>query len=368
MPAVDVRKSVRGEIFTIWPRRLPFLLLFCALCALIFCNANATAQQAKNETLTAVAGVKVGHHTLSERPTGCTVILVEAGAVGGVDVRGAAPGTRETDLLNPVNLVEKVHAIVLSGGSAFGLDAATGVMRYLEERNVGFETSVAKVPIVPAAILFDLGVGDPKIRPTADCGYRAATAATTDPVQEGDVGAGAGATVGKLAGSKRAMKGGIGTASITLPDGLTVAALVAVNAVGDVVDPSSGKVVAGVRTEDGKGLADIRTFIRAGVLNQVKPGQNTTIGVIATNARLTKAQAAKIAQMAHDGFARAISPSHTPFDGDTIFTVATGVHQGNADLLTVGALAADVMAEAIVRAVHQAAGIPGYPAARDLER
>src|SRR5262249_6584090 len=233
------------------------------------------------------------------------------------------PGTRETDLLDPVNTIEQVHAIVFSGGSAFGLDAATGVVRYLEERGIGFDARVAKVPIVPAAILFDLGVGDPKIRPTADCGYRAATAAATDPVQEGNVGAGAGATVGKLAGSKRAMKGGLGTASITLPDGLTVAALVAVNAAGDVVDPSTGKVVAGVRTEDGKGLVDIRTFIRAGVLNQAKPGQNTTIGVIATNARLTKAQAAKVAQMAHDGFARAISPSHTPFDGDTIFTVAT---------------------------------------------
>ena len=263
--------------------------------------------------------------------------------------------------------MEKVHAIVLAGGSAFGLDAASGVMRYLEERNIGFETPVAKVPIVPAAILFDLGVGDPKIRPTADCGYRAATSAATGPVQEGNVGAGAGATVGKLAGPKRAMKGGIGTASVTLPDGLTVAALVAVNAVGDVVDPSTGKVVAGVRTEDGKALADVRTFIRAGALNKAKPGQNTTIGVIATNARLTKAQATKVAQMAHDGFARAISPAHTPFDGDTIFTVATGVHQGNADLLTVGALAADVMAEAIVRAVHQAASIPGYPAAQDLE-
>src|SRR5260221_5251269 len=252
MPAADACKCVRGEIFMIWPRRLLFLLLFSTLCALILCSAKATAQQEKNETLTAVAGVKVGHHTLSERPTGCTVIVVEAGAVGGVDVRGAAPGTRETDLLNPVNLVEKVHAIVLAGGSAFGLDAATGVMRYLDERNIGFETPVAKVPIVPAAILFDLGVGDPKIRPTADCGYRAATSATTGPVQEGNVGAGAGATVGKLAGPKRAMKGGIGTASVTLPDGLAVAALVAVNAAGGVVDPSTGKVIAGVRTEDGK--------------------------------------------------------------------------------------------------------------------
>jgi L-aminopeptidase/D-esterase-like protein len=350
----------------------------CALAAFIFLFVftvplrPAFSQQPQPQErapgLTAVEGVKVGHHTLSERPTGCTVILVERGAVAGVDVRGAAPGTRETDLLNPINLVEKVHAIVLSGGSAFGLDTATGTMRYLEEHNIGFETPYAKVPIVPAAILFDLGVGDPKIRPTADCGYRAAASATTDPVQEGNVGAGAGATVGKLAGPKRAMKAGVGTASITLPDGLTVAALVAVNAVGDVIDPATGKVLAGVRTEDGQALTDARTLIRAGALNKAKPGQNTTIGVIATNARLTKAQATKVAQMAHDGFARALSPTHTPFDGDTIFTIATGTHVGSADLLTTGALAADVMAEAIVRAARQATSIPGYPAARDLGR
>jgi L-aminopeptidase/D-esterase-like protein len=313
-----------------------------------------------------VDGVKVGHYTLTERPTGCTVVLVEAGAVGGVDVRGSSPGTRETDLLNPVNKIEQVHAVVLSGGSAFGLDTASGVMRYLEEKGVGFDARVAKVPIVPAAILFDLGVGDPKIRPSADCGYRAATAATAGPVPEGNVGAGAGATVGKLAGPGRSMKAGTGTAAITLPDGLTVAALVAVNAVGDIIDPSTGKVIAGMRTEDGKSLADARTFIKTGALQKARAGQNTTIGVVATNARLTKTQATKVAQMAHDGFARAISPAHTPFDGDTIFALATGTQQGAVDLLTVGALAADVMAEAIVRAARAATGIPGYPAARDL--
>jgi L-aminopeptidase/D-esterase-like protein len=329
---------------------------------------TAPAASAK-KGLTAIAGVKVGHYTLSERPTGCTVVLVEASAVAGVDVRGAAPGTRETDLLNPVNLVEQVQAIVLSGGSAFGLDSATGVMRYLEERDLGYVTPVAKVPIVPAAILFDLGVGDPKIRPTAECGYRAATAATSDAVQEGNVGAGAGATVGKLLGPKRAMKAGIGSASITLPDGLTVAALVAVNAVGDVIDPSTGRVIAGARTADGKGLIDVRTLIKSGTLQKAREariGQNTTLGVVATNAKLTKTQATKIAQMAHDGFARAISPAHTPFDGDTIFALATGAHQGNVDLLTIGALAADVIAEAIVRAAREATGIPDYPAARDL--
>jgi L-aminopeptidase/D-esterase-like protein len=294
------------------------------------------------------------------------VILVEDGAIGGVDVRGSSPGTRETDLLNPVNKIDQVHAIVLSGGSAFGLDTASGVMRYLEEKGVGFDARVVKVPIVPAAILFDLGVGDPKIRPSADCGYRAATAATAGPVQEGNVGAGAGATVGKLAGPGQSMKTGIGTAAITLPDGLTVAALVAVNAVGDIIDPSTGQVIAGVRTEDGKGLADARSLIKAGALQQARAGQSTTLGVVATNASLTKAQATKVAQMAHDGFARTISPAHTPFDGDTIFALATGTYQGAVDLLTVGALAADVMAEAIVRAAREATGIPGYPAARDL--
>jgi L-aminopeptidase/D-esterase-like protein len=322
--------------------------------------------------LTAVAGIKVGHFTLAERLTGCTAILAEAGATAAVDVRGGAPGTRETDLLDPRNSVQKVHAIVLSGGSAFGLDAATGVVRYLEEKGVGFDVGIAKVPIVPSAILYDLPVGGkPSVRPTADCGYRAAKAATTGPVAEGNVGAGAGATVGKSAGAARAMKGGIGTASITTADGLVVAALVAVNAIGDIVDPATGRVVAGVRTADGKGLADARTLVRAGVFGSdgpaaPRPMENTTLGVVATNAALTKAQAQKVAQMAHDGFARAISPSHTAWDGDTIFALATGAHSGNASAERVGALAAEVMADAILRAASQAAGIPGYPAARDL--
>ncbi|MEO6446279.1 MAG: P1 family peptidase [Gemmatimonadaceae bacterium] len=317
--------------------------------------------------LTAVRGLRVGHYTLTGRPTGCTVILAEGGVVGGVDVRGAAPGTRETDLLDPVNTVSVVHAIVLSGGSAFGLDAASGVMKYLEERNVGFDVRVARVPIVPAAILFDLGIGDASIRPTADCGYRAASWATDGPVLEGDVGAGAGATVGKLLGMGRAMKAGIGTASITLDDGLTVSALVAVNAVGDVIDPATGQVVAGVRTEDGRGLADARKLIRAGVTRPGnRSGENTTLGVVATNARLTKAQATKVAQMAHDGYARAISPVHTTGDGDTIFALATGERAEAADVSTIGALAAEMMAEAIVRAVRQSRGLPGFPSVRDL--
>jgi L-aminopeptidase/D-esterase-like protein len=328
---------------------------------------------ASGSGLTSVAGVKVGHYTLAERPTGCTVVLVEEGAVAGVDVRGSAPGTRETDLLNPVNTVEKVHAIVLAGGSAFGLDAATGVVRYLEERGIGFPTGIVPVPIVPAAILFDLGVGgNPKVRPTADCGYRAATAATTGPVAEGNVGAGAGATVGKLAGQSRAMKAGVGSAAFILPDGLIVAALAVVNALGDIIDPATGEVVAGVRTPDGLGLADARTLIRAGLQPRGRIGgepiRNTTLSVVATNAVLTKAQATKVAQMAHDGLARTISPVHTPDDGDTIFALATGTRQQPSDLLVVGALAAEAVAEAVLRGARMATGIPGYPAQRDLRK
>jgi L-aminopeptidase/D-esterase-like protein len=317
--------------------------------------------------LTEVAGVKVGHHTLRERPTGCTAILVEAGATAAVDVRGGAPGTRETDLLDPVNVVQQVHAIVLSGGSAFGLDAATGVVRYLEEKGVGFDVRVAKVPIVPAAILFDLGIGDAKIRPTAECGYAAAQSASSGPVAEGNVGVGAGATVGKMGAQNRSMKAGLGSAALTLPDGLVVAALVAVNAVGDVIDPATGRVIAGRRTEDGKRLADLRVLLRSGqVTTSPRPAENTTIGVVATNATLTKTQALKVAQMAHDGFARAISPVHTPSDGDTIFALATGAWQGEANLAVIGALAAEVMADAIVRAAIEAEGLPGIPSARDL--
>jgi len=325
--------------------------------------------------LTDVPGITVGHYTYSQRPTGCTVVLTEEGAVAGVDVRGAAPGTRETDLLDPVNSVQQVHAIVLAGGSAFGLDAASGVMRYLDERNIGFkvdfwrdQAGIVNVPIVPAAILIDLGVGgDPKVRPTSDCGYLAAKGASSARVPEGNVGAGAGATVGKLAGAARAMKGGIGTAALEMTDGLMVAALIAVNAAGDVVDPSTGKIVAGARTAaDSKNFADARQLIRSGARAQTSIGGNTTIGIIATNATLTKAQAKKIAQMAQDGIARTIVPAHTPADGDTIFALATGRRPGEPDILKIGALAADVTAQAILRAVTQAEGIQGYPSARDV--
>jgi L-aminopeptidase/D-esterase-like protein len=362
--------------------RIPFRRTALTL-AVAQAASSAFAQPPAAKGLTAVPGIKVGHHTLAERPTGCTVVLAEAGAVAGVDVRGGAPGTRETDLLDPVNMVQRVHAIVLAGGSAFGLDAAGGVMRYLEEKGVGFDAFVAKVPIVPAAILFDLGVGNPKIRPTAECGYAAAQAATDAPVAEGSVGAGAGATVGKLGGPARSMKAGVGSAAIVLPNGLVVAALVAVNAVGDVVDPATGQVVAGVRDADGTGFADARRLIRSGALARrdpgpdgkkpgagetPRPGENTTIGVVATNATLTKAEATKVAQMAHDGFARAISPAHTMADGDTVFALATGTLPGEGNAMLVGALAAEVMADAIVRAATQATGLPGIPAARDLRK
>jgi L-aminopeptidase/D-esterase-like protein len=319
--------------------------------------------------LTAIDGIRVGHFTLAEKPTGCTVILVEKGATGGVSVRGSAPGTRETDLLDPSNLVEQVHAVVLSGGSAFGLDTASGVMRYLEERKVGFQFGGAYVPIVPAAVLFDLPIaGKPLIRPDASCGYEAAKAATTGAIAEGSVGAGAGATVGKFAGGGKPMKGGIGTASITLPSGLTVAAIVAVNAGGDIVDPATGRLVAGARGADGQTFLDARVVMRNGSLEKPRPGENTTIGLVATNAKLTKAQAKKMADMAHDGFARAIVPAHTMGDGDTIFAIATGSHAGDANVSLIGGLAAEVMADAILRGVRQATGLPNIPAVRDLRR
>ena len=328
------------------------------------------AQSADTERgLTAIEGVKVGHHTLRDRPTGCTVVLTEGGATAAVDVRGAAPGTRETDLLDPSATVQQVHAIVLAGGSAFGLAVADGVMRYLSERNIGYDTRAARVPIVPAAILYDLGIGDdPSIRPTAECGYRAASSANRNPVDEGSVGAGAGATVGKLGGGRgRAMRGGIGSAVIDLGGGVRVGALIAVNAVGDIVDPETGAIVAGVRTADGTGFADARTLLRMARRTEARNGENTTIGVVATNAVLDKAQLALVARMAHDGLARAVRPAHTPADGDTIFAIATGAVEGDASLLQLGAVAADATSEAILRAVRAATGIPGYPAVGDLQ-
>jgi L-aminopeptidase/D-esterase-like protein len=321
--------------------------------------------------LTEVHGLRVGQVALKERPTGCTVILVEGeGAVGGVAQRGGAPGTRETDLLDPLNMVDKVNAVALSGGSAYGLDVAQGVVRYLEEKSIGWRVGPSGVvPIVPAAILFDLGFGgNPRIRPTADCGYQAATAASSGPVAEGNVGAGTGATVGKM-GMGRSMKAGLGSAAIRLPNGLVVGAIVAVNAVGDIVDPQTGQIVAGVRTEDGKALADVRKLLRSGVLlqrPQPRPGENTTIGLVATNARLTKAEVARLALMGDDGLAKAIVPSHTVGDGDTVFSLATGRWQGTANLTVIGAMAAEAMAEAVVRAASAAETLSGVPSARSL--
>lgn len=320
-------------------------------------------------SITDVPGLKAGHHTLTERPTGCTVVLCEAGAVAGVDVRGSAPGTRETDLLNPMNAVQTVNAIILSGGSAYGLDTASGVMRYLEEHNVGYKIgTLGVVPIVPAAILMDLGVGGFKPRPDADAGYKACQAASSSPLAEGNVGAGAGATIGKMFGPKFSMKSGIGSSSATIGrTGIVVGAVVAVNAVGDVIDPHSGRVVAGARSEDGKGYRDSMSALMAGYHVALPAGANTTLGIVATNAAFTKTQMNKIAQMSHDGYARAINPVHTMADGDTIFALSTGVSKIEADVTALGAIAATVMARAIVRAVLAASSLPGLnlPACRD---
>jgi L-aminopeptidase/D-esterase-like protein len=328
---------------------------------------SAVAQTSTHSGITDVQGIKVGHFTESGRPTGCTVLIFEKGATAGVDVRGAAPGTRDTELLNPVNTVQQVQAILLSGGSAFGLRAADGVVRYLEEHGLGFHLGPATVPIVPAAILFDLGLGDWKIRPTAESGYKACQAATAGKVAEGNVGAGAGATVGKMFGMKSAMKSGVGTASLRVGNtGIVVGALVAVNAVGDVVDPKTGKIVAGARKPDGSGFLDSMAQIRQGHGVEIAAGANTTIGVVATNVAMTKTQATKVAQMAHDGLARSINPVHTGSDGDTIFAVATSAVSVRAEHTAIGAIAAEVLEQAVLRAVMSARGLPGLPSYQDL--
>lgn len=321
-----------------------------------------------HNAITDVPGIRVGHWTDREAATGCTVVLCEGGAVGGVDVRGSAPGTRETDLLRPMNLVQHVHAVLLSGGSAFGLDAASGVMHYLEERGVGFETRVARIPIVPAAILFDLGIGDAQVRPSAQEGYAACLAASEGPLTEGTVGAGTGATVGKARGQEWATKGGLGTASVPAGGDLLVGAIVAVNAFGEVVDPETGAIIAGPRSAEGGFLFTLDLLRQRAALQPALP-TNTTIGVVATNARLTKEQANKMAQMAHDGLARAVRPAHTMGDGDVLFALATGTaEQEPVNVTALGAAAAEAVARAIVRAVLQAEGICGIPAARELKR
>ena len=320
--------------------------------------------------ITDVAGIEVGHFTDPRRPTGCTVVIAREGAIAGVDVRGAAPGTRETDLLAPTNLVDCVHGILLAGGSAWGLDAATGVVRWLEEQGVGFPVGPVRLPIVPGAVLFDLLVGDATIRPDAAAGYGACESASAKAPAEGNVGAGAGAAVGKIFGIERAMKGGIGTASVTL-DGVTVGALIACNALGDVIDPQTGRPIAGARTADGKALLDTRrALLRGEAPKPLLPGTNTTIGVIATDAVITKAQASRLATMGHDGLARSINPVHTMSDGDTLFALGTGRAGKSPGMMVLGTMAAEVVALAVVRAVRAAQGITvgslHLPAAADL--
>ncbi|HSR20474.1 MAG TPA: P1 family peptidase [Anaerolineales bacterium] len=326
--------------------------------------------------ITDVPGIQVGHAQDLEALTGCTVILCRSGATAGVDVRGGAPGTRETDLLDPTTLIQRVHGVLLAGGSAFGLDAASGVMRYLAERHIGFKTAAAAVPIVPAAILFDLNLGSRHVRPDADMGYQACLAARAGRVHEGNVGAGTGASVGKLFGTALAMKSGLGTASIRIGS-LVVGALIVVNALGDIVDPATGNLIAGLRSGQLGPLRIGATDYLADTLRLMKtvPGRtalglaqqvNTVVGVVATNARLTKSQATKVAQMAHDGLARAIRPVHTMLDGDTLFALSTG--RARADVTVVGTFAAEVVARAVLRAATLATSAGGLPGLASLPR
>lgn len=317
-----------------------------------------------HNAITDVPGIKVGHYTDTKAATGCTVVLCEGGAVAGVDVRGSAPGTRETDPLRMMSLVGKAHAILLSGGSAFGLDAAGGVMRFLEEGGYGHDVGVAKVPIVPAAILFDLRLGSATVRPGPEEGYKACLAASDGPVAEGSVGAGTGATVGKILGPDRMTKSGLGTASEKAGN-VTIAALFAVNPLGDVTDPGTGRLIAGPRDLEGGGFVSTLEVMRKLKQSRSVSEDNTVIGVVATDATLSKEQVNKVAQMAHDGLARAVSPAHTMYDGDAIFALAT-CREGEEDVTLVGSIAAELVASAIVRAVRQAEGLCGIPAAKDV--
>jgi L-aminopeptidase/D-esterase-like protein len=327
--------------------------------------------------ITAIPGIQVGHAQDEQALTGCTVILCEKGAVAGVDQRGGAPGTRETDPLHPMHLVQKVHGILLSGGSAFGLDAASGVVRYLELRGVGFDTRVARVPIVPAAILFDLGIGRSDVRPDAEMGFQACQNATSEPPAEGNVGAGTGATVGKILGMGQAMKSGIGTAAQALRRGVIVGAIAVVNAFGDVIYPQSGEIIAGARSLH-KGplhigspgffadtLQVMKSLVGQTILRFASRG-HTVIGVVATNARLSKEEINKVAQMAHDGLARTIRPAHTMLDGDTIFALSTG--EKSADVNIIGAYAAEVFTQAVLRGITAAEPAGGLPSLSSLQK
>lgn len=316
-----------------------------------------------NNTLTAVPGIRVGHYTHLQAATGCTVVLCPEGTVGGVDVRGGGPGTRETDLLRPHNHVEHVNAVLLAGGSAFGLAAADGVVRYLEERDIGYKSiSGFTVPIVPAAILFDLAIGEPGIRPDAAMGYAACEAASDAPVEQGTVGAGTGATCGKMLGMKFATKAGLGSASIDLGDGLIIAAIAAVNPGGDIIN-EDGSILAGVRRPpEGNSFFGAVNAMREMPRRPEPPGPtgSTVLGVVATNARLHKAYVSKVAQMAHDGLARAVNPVHTMHDGDTVFALSTGKIE--ADVSVIGSFAAEVMAQAIRNGVRAATSLAGIRA------
>lgn len=323
-----------------------------------------------------IPGISVGHATNPDAITGCTVILCEKGAVAGIDQRGGGPGTREIALLNPVNHVQKVHAILLAGGSAFGLDAATGVVKYLEDKKIGYQTGVARVPIVPAAILFDLNIGDPNIRPDAEMGYQACQNASAVIVETGSVGAGTGASVGKLLGMGQAVKSGIGTASIEIGSGVMVGAIVAVNAVGDVVNPDTGQILAGLRSMKkgplkiggdnlyANSLEIMKTLAGKAYFTLVEKA-NTVIGVVATNASLSKVEMTKVAQMAQNGVVRAIRPANTMYDGDTIFALSAGKKKANVNI--VGAFAAQAVQQAIINAVKSAKSLGGIPAITDLQ-
>ena len=317
-------------------------------------------------TITSVPGIEAGHWTNRRAATGCTAILCRHGAVGGVAVRGGSPGTHETDLLNPIRRVDRVHGVMLSGGSAFGLAAAIGLQRWLEEQGIGFETRHARVPIVPAAILYDLGIGESSVRPDADAGYAAAAVACNAPLVAGTVGAGTGATVAKGLGTAGAIKGGIGSASITLADGVSVGAVVAVNAWGGVYDHHDGTLIAGPRRDDGRMSDPVEVVLNGEAAAAAALLANTTIGVVATDAALDKMQTNFVASSAHDGLALTIRPCHTPTDGDTLFCLATGQNAAPADLVAIVTAATQVTALAVIDALQSATGLAGFPSIQEL--
>jgi L-aminopeptidase/D-esterase-like protein len=322
-----------------------------------------------NNAITDVPGFRVGHAQDRMAATGCTVVLCPSGTIGGLDVRGSAAGTRQTDSLRPFHFVDEIHAVLLSGGSAFGLDASGGVMKFLEERGIGYQTFAAKVPIVPTAIIYDLGIGESRVRPDKEMGYQACLHSQAGPVEEGSVGVGTGATVGKLLGTRLATKGGVGTSSIVLPSGVVVAAIVVVNAFGDVIDAKEGRILAGARdAQDPYRFIDSTAMIKGGtpVRRPEAAFQNTTLGVVATNVKLSKRQTTKVAQMAQSGFARTISPIHSTVDGDLVFALSAGDKQ--ADVNAVGLMAEEVVAASVIRAVLAADGLGLLPAYRDLHK